>query len=241
MKSVQACPIQEISRITGDLYDLRLYAPEIARKAQPGQFLHIQTGGGLLRRPISICDVMGDIVRVIFAVRGDGTKALANQKAGEILDVLGPLGTGFHVEGKKPAVIGGGIGIFPLLFLCKQLIKPKIYLGFRTKEQMVLTDAFATFGEVHIATDDGSFGYHGRVTDLADKEDADVYYACGPAPMLRAVQKIAGDTPMQLSMEERMGCGIGGCAVCVCKVNGHYEKVCQKGPVFNGKELDLHD
>lgn len=245
-KKVHYCEIKTMEKLAENIYDVWIHAPEIAREAAPGQFLHIKCGGGaLLRRPISICDANDTLVRFVFEERGQGTGWLKDQKPGDVLDVLGPLGNGFKIAGKNPVIIGGGIGIFPLLMLAKKFESPKVFLGFRNCARMVLKEDFESCGNLCICTDDGSYGERELVTELARKEleNADMVYACGPAPMLRAVKKMAKDygVPAQLSLEERMGCGVGACLVCVCSANGHFEKVCQKGPVFWSDEVEFDD
>jgi len=246
MKHTHICRIVSVEEIIKDTFDVVVEFPE---DSQPGQFVHILCGGdSLLRRPISICDSGEGWLRFIFAVKGSGTKFLAQKKAGDTLDVLGPLGTGFSVNksGNGTAIlIGGGIGIFPLIKLAKNLsTKVNAILGFRTKDLMIMQDDFEKVCDaVSIATDDGSFGTHGLVTDvLKEKIKTDnitSIYACGPMPMMSEIKKIAEANNIfcELSLEERMGCGIGACAVCVCKANGLNVKVCQMGPVFNCKEV----
>jgi len=239
------CTISSIEEIAKDIFDVRILCPEIAKEAQPGQFLHIKCNDALtplLRRPISICDVEGDCVRFVFERKGEGTALIAQKKAGETINVLGPLGQGFEVRNGKCVLIGGGVGIFPLLMLAKKLPqRPTIILGFRSEDRIVLKDDFAEVGDVYIATDDGSAGFHGTVMGVEAINGGDMYYSCGPTPMLKAVKEYAEEIekPAQISMEQRMGCGIGACLVCTCKVDGHNEKVCQKGPVFWSGEVEF--
>jgi dihydroorotate dehydrogenase electron transfer subunit len=237
--------------------DCVIASPEIAASARPGQFLHLQCGDGTafpLRRPISICgaDAAKGTVRFIFDVKGRGTAALALSDETEA-DVLGPLGNPFHLDAnafKNPAVIGGGIGAYPLLFLAKRLENPTAYLGFRTKALIDLADEFEAAGAgVKIATDDGSFGHKGFSADLLaqalSEGKHDIVYACGPLPMLKTVKALTErfGVKCQLSMEQRMGCGVGACLVCACETRStgywKYKRVCKNGPVFWADELVL--
>lgn len=234
------------------LFDFTISNKEMAEKCLAGQFLHIKCGNKvLLRRPISICDVNGEEIRFIFEVRGEGTKELSLAKVGESLDVLGPLGKGFTLldKSKKVIFIGGGIGIFPLLMAAKHYGEnATVLLGFRDKKTIVLKDEFQKLGcNVLIATDDGSEGYKGFITDLLEKENIDGIFACGPKPMLIKTANFskANDIFCELSMEERMGCGIGACLVCACKTKKGegttFSHVCKDGPVFNAKEVIFDD
>lgn len=233
-----------------NIWDYTVECPEIAEKARPGQFLHILCGGeAYLRRPISICDVTGRNVRFIFRVKGVGTKALAEYSVGDMLDILGPLGNGFEIFDNTDGailLIGGGIGVFPLYNLAKRLGgKATALLGFGTKDDVIMTDAFAEHcKDVFLTTNDGSCGYHGFVTDIMNKIIASNkvagIYTCGPTPMMKAVSlaaKAAG-VPVQASLEERMGCGVGACVTCTCTVSGMKRRVCKDGPVFDGTEVE---
>ncbi len=234
------------------IYDFTVLCPEMAEQAKAGQFLHILCGGdAYLRRPISICDVTeGKYLRFIFEVRGEGTKSLAEKKVGEGIDILGPLGNGFslHQEDAEDALlIGGGIGVFPLLNLAKELKKkPAVILGFRNKDAVMMEEEFSTASsKLSVATDDGSYGFHGLVTDLLKQQIAQGrvsrIYTCGPTPMMRAIAEIAKahNIPVQVSLEERMGCGVGACVTCTCMVAGGRKRVCKDGPVFDGAEVEF--
>ncbi len=250
-KKVYDCTIVKLDEIATGIFDLWLKNAEMASTALPGQFVNIKCAdqvNTLLRRPISICDVQDDATRVIFQVKGEGTRALSKRKSGEVLSVMGPAGRGFTWEDsyQKCALIGGGIGTFPLLYLAKKLPKTDAYLGFRNQSLVVLEEEFKTAAkELVIATDDGSYGFDGFAIDAlaARVTEYDMIYACGPKPMLKAVQTLSKESgvPAQLSLEQRMGCGIGACLVCACKVNGHYNHVCKGGPVFKASEVDLDD
>ncbi len=245
------CKLTKKCRRTDTIYDFTVSCPEMAKQVKPGQFLHILCGGdAYLRRPISICDVTdGKDIRFLFETRGKGTEALATRSVGEYLDILGPLGNGFtlYPEDKDAILlIGGGIGIFPLLNLAKQLQgKATVLLGFRNKNAVLLADEFEAVSQsVFLATDDGSCGYHGLVTDvmknIMTSNPVSRIYTCGPTPMMRQVVDLAAtqQIPVQVSLEERMGCGVGACVTCTCTVAGNRKRVCKDGPVFDGSEVE---
>ncbi len=256
MKSTNICEIKSINEIADGIFDVTIISEEIASQAKCGQFLHIDCGdeaNNLLRRPISICDAYGDSVRFIFETKGSGTKSLAKKKAGDMLDVIGPLGNAFTIlpEAKKPIVIGGGIGVFPLYMLTKQLENPNVLLGFRSKDRVCMEKEFSEIANTTIATDDGSYGYNGYAVNILEKMlkdgEGDIVYSCGPMPMLHAVKKISEQygVKCQLSLEQRMGCGIGACLVCTCETTGkgthQHKRVCKNGPVFWSSEVTLND
>lgn len=253
--------ILEHKEIAENMRWLAFTAPD-GLKYQPGQFLHIRVTDGvdhLLRRPISLCKVQSaggeqQAIGVAYRVGGKGTRLLADKKVGDTLDVLGPLGKGFKLhDGDKHAIlIGGGIGVPPMVELADQLtqqgVKVTTIVGFQAKNVAVLIDELNQYGEVLVATNDGTLGTQGFVTDyLTDDllQSADRFYACGPIPMLRAVQaRMDGNVEGYLSLEERMGCGIGACMACVtsCVLEDGsvgYKKVCKDGPVFNAPEVVL--
>lgn len=255
MKSINICEIVSINEIAPDIFDFVVKSEKIASEAKPGQFLHIDCGNeanNLLRRPISICDIVDDTVRFIFEKKGSGTDALAKKKVGDTLDILGPLGKGFTIlpDKKKPIIIGGGIGVFPLYLLAKQYENPTILLGFRTKDRVCMEDEFSKLGKMIVATDDGSYGYDGYAVNILEKmlkeNEGDIVYSCGPMPMLRAVKKIVESYGIkcQLSLEQRMGCGIGACLVCTCETTSpgthKHKRVCKNGPVFWSEEVTLN-
>lgn len=252
--------IQETGRVSGvrklaeSLFALTIDAPAVAAQARPGQFLHIKCGdANLLRRPISICDVADGVVEIVFQVKGEGTAWLAARRVGDTLDLLGPAGNGFDMAalGAHPVFIGGGIGVPPMLYAMKQAVqggtKPSAILGFRSKAAVILEDEFTPLGDVYTTTDDGSYGIFGYVSDVlrAHAGEFTSVCACGPKPMLKALAEIAEShgLPCQVSMEERMGCGIGACLVCACALkaaNGEtrYGHVCKDGPVFDSREVE---
>jgi len=241
--------------IATDVYSMWLQTKEIAALARPGQFILMYTDdhSKLLPRPISICEVnkVGQRLRVVYRVTGEntGTASFSEKKPGESITILGPLGNGFPLKEEKALLIGGGIGIPPMLELAKQLNCPKqIVPGFR--DEVFLADELKQYGDVFTATEDGSNGVKGTVLDAIEKNqlDAKVIYACGPTPMLRAISKYAVEHNIEcyISMEEHMACGIGACLACVCKSKEkddysqvNYKRICKDGPVFLATEVDL--
>ncbi|MBE6611895.1 MAG: dihydroorotate dehydrogenase electron transfer subunit [Ruminococcaceae bacterium] len=240
---------------TAKLYDMTIECPEIARIATPGQIVHVACGEGTtLRRPISICECDGDMVRICYEVRGKGTDFMASRRAGDDIDLLGPLGNGFTVkEGEKALLVGGGIGIYPLLSVGKACASAEAAFGFRNVSLINSLELFENRGiRTSVITDDGSSGRKGFVTELVKEKLAaggiDVVYVCGPKGMMAAVAGICMEAGVrcEVSMEERMGCGVGACLACVCKtmfvdnqgVTGEkYKRVCMDGPVFDAKEI----
>jgi dihydroorotate dehydrogenase electron transfer subunit len=269
--------IINIERLAPDIFKMSLESEFITQNALPGQFVNIKCcegTGTMLRRPISICSLnkKNKSYDIVFQIKGAGTELLSKKKAGEYIDLIGPLGNSFNLDiiFRKAAVIGGGIGVFPLLFVLKEskAIVKHTYLGFRNKDSIVLYDKFKKNStSFDISTDDGSTGNKGLVTDLLERDVEcsmpDVIYTCGPKPMIKKVTAIAEmyGIPCQVSMEERMGCGIGACLVCACKTksigdiplrSGHsegevcpltstdswkYSHVCKDGPIFWSNEL----
>jgi len=239
--------------LAADIYSMWLEAGEIAKNAVPGQFvsLYCKSGSRLLPRPISICELDKDkgIIRLVYRIAGGGTQELSQLKAADYVEAMGPLGNGFTLEGKKALLVGGGIGIPPMLELAKQLNCEKhIVLGYR--DATFLDNDFYPYGKVYISTEDGSVGTKGNVIDaiLAHKLDADIIYACGPTPMLKGIKAYAEKMGIkaQLSLEERMACGIGACLGCVCKttyIDSHShvknKRICKDGPVFYAEEVEL--
>ena len=247
----RVCPIAANEPIGPGFIDLTVQSADMARAAACGQFVNIRCGAKTLRRPISICEIGEDTLRLVYEVKGEGTAWLSQRKAGENLEILGPLGQGFKLKNapENAVLIGGGIGTPPMLQTAKALKNPTAILGFRTRNLMILADDFAAAcGAVHICTDDGSFGHHGFATDVLKQKIAEgtcgLILACGPIPMLKNVAAIAEENgiPCQVSLEQRMGCGIGACLTCACKnknpmyVTGNAH-VCKNGPVFNAKEV----
>lgn len=253
MKNTENCKLIRKEEIAGGIFDFTVKSDNIARETQCGQFLHINCGDStFLRRPISICDAQNGEVRFIFEVKGEGTRALSQKQVGDSIDIMGPLGHGFEIKDnvKNPVIIGGGIGVFPLYKLAKQLKNAKVFLGFRSKDRVVMEKEFEAVSDmVIVGTDDGSYGFEGYIASAMEQylgfNACDMIYSCGPMPMLKAVKKIAEDRgiPCQLSLEQRMGCGIGACLVCSCETphegTEKYAKVCTNGPVFYSTEVVL--
>ena len=238
-------------KLAADIFDFIVECPELAEKAAPGQFAQIHLPGHALRRPISICGIDKErgTLRFVFQIRGQGTAELAEFSAGQSIELLAPLGNGFPIEKeKKTLLIGGGIGVPPLLGAASVLGESAIaVLGFRTKNAVILEQDFENSGaKTLIATDDGSYGFHGLVTELAKQEEFEVIFACGPTPMLKAVKMLAEEknVPCYLSLEERMACGIGACLGCAVALlddegNEYYGHVCKNGPVIDGRKVVL--
>ena len=241
-------------KIAEGIYDMWLCTEEIANHAKAGQFVSVYCNDGtkLLPRPISICEVNKEkkALRLVYRVAGNGTAEFSRMKAGETLRILGPLGNGFTLGEKRAFLIGGGIGIPPMLELAKELnCEKQIVVGYRNDE-LFLADELKQYGEVIIATEDGSVGTKGNVLDAIRENGlkADVIYACGPTPMLRALKQYAAENDIEcwISMEERMACGIGACLACVCKskekdhhTNVNNKRICKEGPVFRAEEVEL--
>ena len=211
---------------------------------RPGQFVNIQLDGLYLRRPISVCEVEGEELTLIYKVVGKGTEAMSRMLKGCELDVLTGLGNGYDlsVSGEKPLLIGGGVGVPPMYELCKQLRREgkevSVILGFNKAEEVFYKDEFEALGaKVYVATVDGSVGTKGFVTDVM-KELADYtyIYTCGPEPMLKAVYN-ESKTSGQFSFEERMGCGFGACMGCSCKTKYGNKRICKEGPVLTKEEI----
>ncbi|MEE0106571.1 MAG: dihydroorotate dehydrogenase electron transfer subunit [Lachnospiraceae bacterium] len=254
MAKVQEMAIVLEQRILAEgVYSMWL-STSIAKEAVPGQFvsLYCEEHSRLLPRPISICEIDKErsAIRLVYRLAGEGTKEFSALQTDDEVKVLGPLGNGFPLEGEHPIVIGGGIGVPPMLELAKSLsVKATIVLGYRD-EQLFLKEQFEDYGQVEIATDNGAVGVHGTVVDVLEQKQitGDVIYACGPKPMLAAVKRYAMEHEIKcyVSMEERMACGIGACLGCVCQTKEedahshvHNTRVCKDGPVFLAEEVEL--
>lgn len=234
--------------IATGIFDMWVENPTLSSIAKPGQFAHILVPGKTLRRPISICDADKSCLRLVYQVKGEGTEILSTIKKGEYLDIIAPLGKGFDIkEDKRYCFIGGGIGVPPMLYASKMKEKPVVITGFRNKDLVILQSDFRKDNcELYLTTDDGTAGEKAFVTDVLKRKlnDIDEVCACGPSPMLKAIAEICNDAnvPCQVSLEERMGCGIGACLVCACAVRKNdgtedYVHVCKDGPVFDSKEV----
>ena len=242
--------------LTDDIFSMWIQADEIASQAVPGQFISVYTkdSGKLLPRPISLCQVDREQgrLRIVYRVVGAGTKEFAGYQAGDDVEILGPLGNGFPLEraaGKRAMLIGGGIGIPPMVELARQLDCEKTAV-FGYRDVLFLTEDVAPYAEVYVATEDGNAGTKGNVLDAIREQglSADVIYACGPTPMLRALKEYAMEQGIEcwLSLEEKMACGIGACLACVCQSKDvdehshvHNKRICKDGPVFLAQEVEL--
>ena len=260
MKYQETALIKEQREIAPGVYSLWLQTEHIAEEARPGQFVSVycHDESRLLPRPISICEIDKENgrLRVVYRVTGPktGTEEFSKLKAGDIIPVIGPLGNGFpyeKAEGKKVFLMGGGIGVPPILELAKQMDceKKQIVVGYRDA-QTFLKEEFEQNGELYISTEDGSVGTKGNVMDAIRENalEADMIYACGPTPMLRAIKQYAEENGIEcyISLEERMACGIGACLACVCKSkekdahsNVNNKRICKDGPVFLSTEVEI--
>ena len=257
-KTKESLKIVSQEEIGKNIFSMWLQADHMAANAKPGQFLSLyaRDGSKLLPRPISICEIDRENgrIRLVYRVTGKntGTEAFSRLHPGVTIETLGPLGNGFplkEAEGKKVFLIGGGIGIPPMLETAKELNADKtVVLGYR--DELFLKDEFEKYADVYVATEDGSAGTRGNVLDAIRENalKADVIFACGPTPMLRALKNFAEENNITcwISMEERMACGIGACLACVCKSKDidshsqvHNKRVCKDGPVFLSTEVEL--
>lgn len=258
MKAKEWCTVVSQDCVGTAIYSMWIQTEQIAKEAKPGQFVSLYSGNGskLLPRPISLCEIDKEQgrLRVVYRVTGKntGTEEFSRLSAGDKIEVLGPLGNGFpldEAEGKTVFLMGGGIGIPPMVETGKQIQGRVITIaGYR--DELYLVDEMKKNGEVYIATEDGSRGTKGNVMDAIRENglQADLIFACGPAPMLRAIKAYAQERriPCWISMEEKMACGIGACLACVCKskeVDGHSrvhnKRICKDGPVFPASEVEL--
>ena len=250
-------------QIAQDIYSMMIDCSEAAAVANPGQFVNVLCRGKVLRRPISICQIDKDAgnLTIVYQIKGEGTAWMATLESGQLVDILAPLGNGFTLPDcvKRIALLGGGIGVPPLLAAAeeftKQGVKCDAFLGFRNKSAVILENEFnAVCENVVVTTDDGSYGLGGSIVNplkLALSKlstvncqlSTDLIMACGPHPMLKAVWNAADKAgiPAQISLEERMACGMGACVVCVCKIKDknaeEFRRVCKDGPVFDGRKV----
>ena len=208
-----------------------------------GQFVNLKLDGFYLRRPISVCNVEGDKLTLIYKVVGGGTEKMAKMERGEKILTLTGLGNGYNTEksGDKPMLVGGGAGVPPMYLLCRKLIaedkRPTVVLGFNSKDEIFYEEEFKSLGaDVIVTTVDGSYGVKGFVTDAFASVDYSYVYTCGPEPMLKAVYN-ASTTSGQYSFEERMGCGFGACMGCSCKTKYGNKRICKDGPVLEKEEI----
>ena len=256
-KYTEQAKVVSQQKLQDGIYSLVLSTDKIANEARCGQFISLYThdGAKLLPRPISICEVDGSNLRLVYRVVGFGTEEFSRFTQGDTVKVIGPLGNGFTIRDRKPVLVAGGIGIPPMLELAKTIkrqypdMKVTAVLGYRDSNTFLLDD-MKKYADVIVATDDGSLGVHGNVIDAIKKEniEAGVFYACGPMPMLKGLKGYAEERGIeaQISLEEKMACGIGACLACVCKSTQvddhskvHNKRVCKEGPVFNAEEVEL--
>lgn len=249
----ELCPIIKKEQLNKTTFSFTVKSEQAVQTMRPGQFANLLADGKTLRRPISICEFSKEdgTVRFVFEIRGEGTEIISKKNEGDCLDILAPLGNGFDINPDEKAVfVGGGIGVPPMLGASASYgANATALLGFRNKDAIILADDFRANGaDVRIATDDGSFGHHGFVTQLLaarlDEVSCDAVYACGPKPMLKLVAAEAEKRGIKcmVSLEERMGCGVGACLVCACKTKTadggeKYSHVCKNGPVFDSREV----
>ena len=240
MKQSYFSIIQNV-KLTESVYKMTLKG-DVSDITKPGQFVNIKLDGLFLRRPISVNDINGDTLTIIYKVVGKGTEQLASMQSGE-LDILTGLGNGYDIDksGDNPLLIGGGVGVPPLYLLAKQLLaqgkKVTVILGFNKKEEVFYQKEFEDLGcTVLVTTVDGSLGVKGFVTNAMDNLEQSHIYTCGPEPMLKSVYKIA-KTSGQFSFEERMGCGFGACMGCSCKTLYGNKRICKDGPVLIKEEI----
>jgi len=266
--------IMSVRQLCDEITSITFSSRYMAAEAKPGQFIAVKCGNNsmdaMLRRPVSICraDRWSNEITVVFQVKGKGTKLLAETaETGSYIDYIGPLGNSFKSPpaGAKIAVVGGGLGIFPLLFLLEEIrstrkdIKADAYLGFRKNDSVILREEFTKAADnIYISTDDGSCGRKGFVTDIClpviDAGSYDIIYTCGPQAMMKCVSKAAEKSGSEcyVSLEQRMGCGIGACLACACRIavrpaegssqaadggGWEYKHVCRDGPVFRSRDV----
>ena len=237
--------IQENVRLVPGVFRMKLKGDTSAITA-PGQFVNIQLDGMFLRRPISVCDVQGDVLTIIYKVVGKGTEAMSKMTGGK-LDILTGLGNGYDLSaaGEKPVLLGGGVGVPPMYLLAKKLVEagkvPAVILGFNKQEEIFYEEEFKALGcQVYVTTVDGSYGIKGFVTDALKEVEYTHFFTCGPEPMLKAVYR-ASTTSGQMSFEERMGCGFGACMGCSCETLTGYKRICKDGPVMRKEEIKWAD
>ena len=249
--------VAEQKKLAEGIYSMWLLAEEIAVQAKPGQFISVYSNdkSRVLPRPISICEIDREQgkLRIVYRVVGKGTEEFSKALAGDTFEILGPLGNGFPLEeakGKRVLMVGGGIGVPPMLQTAKEAEAEAVIVSGYRNNDLFLKEELENAGSLYIATEDGSVGTKGNVLDAIRENDiqADVMFACGPTPMLRALKQYAEEKnmPCWISMEEKMACGIGACLACVCQSKNvdahshvHNKRICKDGPVFLSTEVEL--
>ena len=249
--------VAEQKKLAEGIYSMWLLAEEIAVQAKPGQFISVYSNdkSRVLPRPISICEIDREQgkLRIVYRVVGKGTEEFSKALAGDTFEILGPLGNGFPLEeakGKRVLMVGGGIGVPPMLQTAKEAEAEAVIVSGYRNNDLFLKEELENAGSLYIATEDGSVGTKGNVLDAIRENDiqADVMFACGPTPMLRALKQYAEEKnmPCWISMEEKMACGIGACLACVCQSKDvdahshvHNKRICKDGPVFLSTEVEL--
>ena len=256
MKEKKLGKVISQKEISKNIFDMWI-ATDLADQAKPGQFIGVypKDKSTILPRPISICEIDKEkkALRIVYRIAGAGTTEFSTYQAGDEVAILGTLGNGFPLEagkGKKVFLIGGGIGVPPILEMAKQMDADKsILLGYRDGD-LFLKEDFDTYGKVYVATEDGSVGTKGNVMDAiaANGLEAEAIFACGPMPMLRAIKRYAEEKGIKayISLEEHMACGVGACLGCVVKTKEvdhhshvHNARICTDGPVFDAEEVEI--
>ena len=256
MKEKVTARVISQQEITANIYDMWIET-DLAKEAHPGQFIGVfpKNRSTILPRPISICEVSEDktALRIVYRIAGQGTKEFSGYAAGDPVEILGILGNGFPLDagkGKKVFLMGGGIGVPPILQLAKELEAEKqVVVGYRDSN-LFLKEDLDKYAKVYVATEDGSVGTKGNVMNAIEENalDAEVIYACGPMPMLRAIKRYAESRGIKayISLEEHMACGVGACLGCVVKTKEvdhhshvHNARICTDGPVFDAEEVDI--
>ncbi len=229
-------------KIAENVYEMKL-SGDFSAITNAGQFINLTVDGCYLRRPISVCDAENGELTLVFKVVGKGTEIMSGMKPGKTVDLLAGLGNGYNLEksGERPLLVGGGVGVPPLYKLCKDLIrrgaKPVVVLGFNRAAEAFYQEKFEALGaETYLCTADGSLGEKGFVTDVIQRLEYTYFYACGPMPMFRALEKIAA-TDGEYSFEERMGCGFGVCMGCSVQTKNGAKRICKEGPVLQRSEI----
>lgn len=249
MKHCDNFVVSEKKFLNSSFFKLKLKSKKTLPEINPGQFVEVQVNSDskvLLRRPISINDVDSQTneISLIIQTVGQGTKELAKINEGKEINLVYPLGNGFNIEGENPLLVGGGVGIAPLLYLAKNFyakgIKPKVLLGFRSQEQMIDLKEYEKYADVYISTQDGSVGSKGLVTENEIfTQSYDTIYTCGPTPMMKAISdySLKNNIKCFASLENKMACGIGACLCCVQNTTQGHKCTCTEGPVFNVKDI----